>query len=263
MSDQLLQRMQTLNFEKTPFVLVTIVDARGSLPQEIGAKCLITKLGLIEGTIGGGKLEAWAIDKTKTLLGSNEKNFFCKLNLQKDIGMSCGGEVSLFFETHNNKMWNIAVFGAGHVAQALCNILTTLDCQVFCIDTREEWLNKLPSSHKIVKMLVGKYEQGLTQIPADSFVLIITKGHAFDLEILKLCLHYNFPFAGGIGSQSKAILIKNELKKLDFNKDQIDKFICPIGLQLGNNTPAEISISITAQLIAKRDEIYSQSIKNN
>ena len=64
-------------------------------------------------------------------------------NLQRDVGMTCGGVVKLFFETYNHSQWQIAIFGAGHVAAAVVHCLLPLECRVTCIDPREEWLDRL------------------------------------------------------------------------------------------------------------------------
>ena len=104
----------------TSFATVTLCSIRGSAPQIAGAKAIVTANGIEAGTIGGGKIEAVAIDYSQTLLRLGKSS--CELvtwNLQKDIGMTCGGEVTLLFETIARTTWPIVVFGAGHVAQAL------------------------------------------------------------------------------------------------------------------------------------------------
>ena len=58
--------------------------------------------------------------------------------------MTCGGTVSLFFESRNVTDWRIAVFGAGHVTQALARVLVQLPCRLTCIDPRDDWLAQLP-----------------------------------------------------------------------------------------------------------------------
>lgn len=60
--------------------------------------------------------------------------------------MTCGGVVTLLFEPFGPAPWRIALFGAGHVAQAVARLLVPLDCQVEVIDPRPEWLAKLPTA---------------------------------------------------------------------------------------------------------------------
>ncbi len=135
-----------LQTNKTQFVEIVLVSARGSTPANAGARAIVVASGIICGTVGGGKVEAKAISHAQNLLNSVENLVdFVIWNLQKDVGMTCGGEVKLYFEVHNHNAWKVAVFGAGHVAQALVPLLTTLDCAITCIDSRAEWLNRLLS----------------------------------------------------------------------------------------------------------------------
>src|SRR5687767_11572314 len=116
---------------------------------------LVTIEGRVFGTVGGGKIETRAIEEAKSLLTDSAapKTRFHQWSLEKDIGMTCGGTVRVYFEAFNVTRWNIVVFGAGHVAQALVPLLVQLDCRVTCIDPREEWLSRLPASPKLTKVL--------------------------------------------------------------------------------------------------------------
>src|SRR5437870_2328973 len=99
------------------FVVVTLVDAKGSAPQEIGSRLIVNTEGYFAGTVGGGKLEKAAIEKSMAMLENKTMTQLLEINLQTDLGMSCGGQVRLFFEAHNPATeWKIAIFGAGHVA---------------------------------------------------------------------------------------------------------------------------------------------------
>ena len=132
--------MSELMAAETPFVAVTVVDTMGSVPQDRGAKMIVTADGLHFGTVGGGKVETKAIAESQAMLRGEtaETTKFAQWSLNKDVGMTCGGIVKLFFESHNVGRWKIVVFGAGHIANAVVNLLVHLDCAVTCIDPREE-----------------------------------------------------------------------------------------------------------------------------
>src|SRR6185437_11288440 len=119
------EHVNNLIADKIPFVCVIMVDANGSIPQEIGTKMLVTGGGLYFGTVGGGKVEKKAIEEAQQLLSNNtaKSTHFVNWSLSRDVGMTCGGAVKLYFETHNHNRWNIVVFGAGHIANALINLL--------------------------------------------------------------------------------------------------------------------------------------------
>ena len=114
-----LQKVQELIAEQTPFVIVTMVDARGSAPQIIGAKAIITSHGIVSGTVGGGKVEAKTIQHAQSILAASDGRT-CDLltwNLQTDVGMTCGGEVKFFYEVFVQNDWKLSIFeiGRAHV----------------------------------------------------------------------------------------------------------------------------------------------------
>ncbi|MCA9135851.1 MAG: XdhC family protein [Planctomycetales bacterium] len=252
------QKLTALLQSEMPFATVTLVDIRGSAPQIVGAKAIVTSLGIESGTIGGGKIEAAAIRHAQQLLRCEIGTScdFVTWNLQTDIGMTCGGEVKLFFEVHGKIDWPIAVFGAGHVAQVLVPMLTQLHCRLTCIDPRADWLAKIPDHPKLVKRCAEHPQDLVAELPPNTFFVLISKGHATDLPVLAQILESrDAPYIGVIGSPQKASVLRRELKQMNLPAIKIDSFICPIGLAIGNNTPAEISISVIAQLIQKRDEL--------
>lgn len=249
------EKAQALKKEQKSFVMVTMVEAIGSAPQVAGAKCLVSLDGLEAGTVGGGKVEARAIEKAKEILkGETKKNapVLVEWNLQKDIGMTCGGVGKFLFEHFPASPWNIAIFGAGHVSQALSRVLSKLECQVHVIDDREEWASKLEGV-KVHKTSDAK--EAVSLFNENTFFISMTKGHAFDVPFLVEVFRQfpNAPYIGAIGSKSKANAIKKDLDQLGVGQDFLDRLRIPLGLPLGNNTPEEISISITAQLLQVRD----------
>jgi xanthine dehydrogenase accessory factor len=115
-----IERLAELSKSGAPFVSVTMVEAVGSTPQDAGTKMLVDRSGLAFGTVGGGKVENQAIQFAKQMLGekTTPAGRLVEWNLQRDVGMTCGGVVKLYFEAFNHQAWRIVVFGAGHVAQA-------------------------------------------------------------------------------------------------------------------------------------------------
>ncbi len=237
-----------------PFCVVTLIDVRGSAPQVVGAKAIVGLDGIVSGTVGGGKIEAAAIAHAQELLNTRRANDWVTWNLQTQIGMTCGGEVKLFFEVHTRTTWPIVVFGAGHVSQALVRLLLTLDCHVSCVDTRAEWLSKLPEHPKLTKLLTSEPSQLVCQQPDNAYFVLMSKGHASDLPVLvEILRNRQAPFVGVIGSQQKASVLRRDLQARELPAELVQAFHCPIGLDIGNNTPAEIAISIVAQLLTFRD----------
>lgn len=254
---ELLSRLIELQKARTPFVEIILVDARGSTPAPVGARALINKNGLFAGTVGGGKVEAKAIAHALAMLETptGVRSDFLTWNLQRDVGMTCGGEVKLYFERHFNASWKIAVFGAGHVAQELVPLLCRLDCQVYCIDPREEWLAKITDHPSLTKKCLPEPYRAVADLPAETQIVLMTQGHATDFPILREILATRqAPYLGVIGSLSKALVLKRDLADAGIDEEKRNSFFCPVGLPIGNSSPMEIAISITAQLIAHRDK---------
>jgi xanthine dehydrogenase accessory factor len=255
MNEEFLVQLATLRESSTACVVVTMVSVRGSAPQEVGARIIVGSLGLLYGTVGGGKIEAKAIQSAKELLDLDNNHHFVEWNLQTDVGMTCGGVVGLFFEKILPLSdWKIAVFGAGHVSQELVRLLIKLDCDITCIDPRSEWLDKLPEHFRLKKIQTDDMKSVLKTLHPKTFITSVTMGHAFDLPILKEAMTmFNFPYIGAIGSDSKARVLKVDLKKSGVDEQWVEKLNCPIGEAFGNNHPVEIAFSIVAQLMKERD----------
>lgn len=240
-----------------PCVAVTIVDASGSVPNERGAKMIVTAEGRVAGTVGGGKVEKRTIEEAQQLLGDvlRRNTHFVQWNLNKDIGMTCGGSVKLYFEAFNVGTWRIVIFGAGHVANALVNILLQLDCEITCIDPREEWLSRLPESPRRRTVVTQDMPSQVSSIPEGAYVVLMTMGHTTDKPILLEILRSDrrFPYVGVIGSKAKAVRLRKDVLEAGLPAEAQHAFFCPIGLPFGSNDPAEIAVSVAAQLIAERD----------
>jgi len=262
MSKDWLESLSELNAQKQPSVVITLIRSEGSVPQELGAKAIVTENGLHFGTIGGGRVEAkaieFAIDLLRQLAQSSDKDFartkILEWNLVKDVGMTCGGTITFLFEVFALPAWKIVVFGAGHVAQELVPLLCRLDCQITCVDERADWLERLRDHRKLNKIHSSSPAELVPQFPENTFFVLMTQGHRTDLPILYKILQGRLPpYVGVIGSASKALVLRKDLAKLGIPPALAESFHCPMGLPIGNSTPAEIAISITAQLIGIRD----------
>jgi len=250
------EEIARLHREGKDTVVVTVIEARGSTPTDVGSKLIATLDGLHSGTVGGGKIEARVLTETASLLTSGPSTVVHRWNLQRDIGMTCGGEMTLLFEKVSaNPPWHLVIFGAGHVVQALIRVLLPLACRIDCIDTRADWLEKLPTASNLTPHHLATFEDGVRLLGEKSFVLSITKGHASDFPVLRdvLQCETQVPYLGVIGSQSKRAVLLRELKEANIPAERLETLICPLGLPIGSNDPHEIAISISAQLLQVRD----------
>ena len=252
------EQVVALESEGTPFVLVTLVEATGSTPQDAAAKMIVTSEGPSRGTVGGGRVEAAAQRLALEMLAAADgRPRFESWTLKGDVGMTCGGAVKLYFEPHFGPgPWHIAVFGAGHVAQALVPVLLPLPCRVTCADPRPEWLGRLPRASNLAAVQCDHPADLVPSLPDGSFLVVMTMGHTTDRPILRRALtERSFPFIGVIGSAAKAEILRRELAAEGVAPELAARFRCPVGLDFGTNHPHEIALSVAAQLLTERDRL--------
>jgi xanthine dehydrogenase accessory factor len=253
----LIERLAELAATGHPFVLVTLVETVGSTPQDVGTKMLVDAGGLRFGTVGGGRVEERAIAAARELLADPAAPA-CRLvewNLQRDVGMTCGGVVKLLFEAYHIRPWRVVVFGAGHVAQAVVRCLLLLDCRVVCIDPRPEWLARLPDSPQLERVMLAEPRDWVANLRDDDFIVCMTMGHRSDMPVLEALLRRGLAprYLGVIGSAAKRAVLVRELGAAGIEPRVIDRLRCPIGLPLGSNQPGEIAVSFVAEILQVRD----------
>ena len=236
--------------------LVTIVSSNGSTPQRVGAKMLVFGDGRIVGTVGGGCYEHDAIGVAKQVLASRKARTV-KYDLNDDFaeetGLVCGGQMEVFIEPIEASP-SVYIFGAGHVGFYLGRLSQEAGFGVHVIDDRAAFANaeRFPKAASIV---VDDIPQWLatTTIPATAYVVIVTRGHRNDLDVLREIAPRDLRYIGLIGSRAKvARLYEAVVAEGRIAPQQLERIHAPIGLDIGAVTPQEIAVSIAAELIAVR-----------
>ena len=146
------------------------------------------------------------------------------------------------------------IFGAGHVSKETAAILDMIEFETVVIDDREEFPNNERFPNSKIVVLDSFEEIGDLGIDDDSYILIITRGHLYDYNVLEWSLKTNAYYIGMIGSSTKIEMSYEKLKKEGFTQEDIDRVHAPIGIKLAAKTPAEIAVSIAGQLINERGE---------
>jgi len=148
----------------------------------------------------------------------------------------------------------VLVFGAGHVSRSLAAVAHITGFSVSVIDDRADFANRerFPDSDEVlvVDPIAAYFEQHA--VTNSDMIVIVTRGHLADQEVLERALQTNAGYIGMIGSRRKRELIYRSLREKGFGEDQIARISSPIGLSIGAETPEEIAVSITAELIQKR-----------
>ena len=288
----------------TPAVWVCVSDAKGSVPRERGAMMVVTAQRAW-GTIGGGHLELKSIEVAREMLALNvEKATRRHFPLGPALGQCCGGAVDMalipvheidraalaqlqMIEQLGGRFvvervldtgaqlvmpldfdpWSIWVFGAGHVGQAIVQVLATLPCQVVWIEGRDAMRPEhVPSNVRLVETDDPAGEACV--IPSNADVLVLTHSHALDLDIcLGLIKRDDLAYIGLIGSKTKGATFKRRFEQRGYSGAAIARIHCPIGQPqlrtelstgLTNKHPGVIAVGVAADLIERRQKRYGE-----
>lgn len=233
-------------------VLCTVTEELGSTPRSRGASMWVRPDGSISGTIGGGLVEYEAIQQALELLASGEPNTTWRKNLTEKEGMACGGAATVYMEVLGRED-DLVIFGAGHVGKAVAELGAFCGFRVIVWDEREEFANlqKIPRAKTIACPIEEIYENGI-KLHERSYVVIMTRGHALDSEVVTITDKQPGAYYGMIGSRSKIATVRKQLLEQGVSEEHLDRIHKPIGLPLKAETPEEIAVSVLAELIAVR-----------
>ncbi len=236
------------------YVLVTLLQDKGSTPRDAGTKMVVTADSCYD-TIGGGNLEFKVTHNARNLLIRKDKNTSIEsFPLSTKTGQCCGGATEVLYEIHASHSQQVAVFGAGHVAQSLVPILAQLPLQILWIESRAEYLpKKTPSNVTLVHN--EEPDTQVTGLNDNCWLVVMTHLHQLDFDIVHKALRRpNLPYVGMIGSKTKAKRFHYRLSQRGISESQLARFVSPIGdLSIPGKRPVEVSVSIAAQLIQMLD----------
>ncbi len=238
-----------------PAALATVVGRSGSAPQVVGARLLLRADGTLVGTVGGGAIEAQVLDACRATLRDGSPNMV-KAHLVRDLGMCCGGSMEVFVE-YLDAQARLVLIGGGHVAQALAPVARAVGFRVVVLDDREDMLAH-PAFEADRRELadVDELDAVLPDLGERDYVVIATRDHARDEQALALLLRRPHRYVGMIGSRRKvhAIVARIVRREQELGRDTPDmsRLRAPVGLALGGRTPAEIAVSIVAELLSDR-----------
>jgi xanthine dehydrogenase accessory factor len=235
--------------------LVTIVAARGSTPQRVGAKMLVYGDGRTVGTIGGGCYEHDAFWKAREALGSGRARTV-KYELSDDFaeesGLICGGQMEVFIEPVEPAP-EVYVFGAGHVGAHLTRMAHDTGFRVHLVDDREKFADPSMFPEGVTVEAADIPEWLATHpLPPSAYAVIVTRGHRHDLDALRTLAGQRLRYLGLIGSRAKVRRVFDALVAEGAATDALAAVHAPIGLDIGAVTPQEIAVAILAELIAVR-----------
>ena len=232
--------------------IATIVATKGSTPREVGAKMLIRENGKMLGTIGGGCMEGEVWQEAMKVIKANKPktvHFDLTGRAAEESGMICGGVMDIYIEPIVPTP-KVFIFGGGHVSLFVSKMSHMIGFQVAVIDDRPHFANKerFPEADEVI---AEEFPFALPKLLVNpsAYLVIVTRGHAYDQEVLEWALSKEVKYVGMIGSRKKIQAVFQNLKEKGFNPEQLQRVHAPIGLNIGALTPEEIAVSIVAEMI--------------
>jgi xanthine dehydrogenase accessory factor len=210
--------------------------------------------GRTVGTIGGGCYEHDAFWKAKEAIESGQPSLV-KYELSDDFaeenGLICGGQMEVYIEPLAAAPY-LYVIGAGHVGWHLARLAHEVGFKVHVLDDREKFANaeRFPDARVVVDDIPSWL--AAESMAAGAYAAVITRGHQHDLSALRSLVTRDLKYLGMIGSRAKVVRVYDALLAEGVPLETLAKVHAPIGLDIGAVTPAEIALSIVAEMVAVR-----------
>ncbi|SHF54873.1 xanthine dehydrogenase accessory factor [Modicisalibacter ilicicola DSM 19980] len=235
-----------------PHALASVVGTAGSTPREPGAKMVITANEVFD-TLGGGTFEYQVIDSAREALSRGENGPRLEaFALGGRSGQCCGGYVHVLIELFAGAEMTIALFGAGHVGQALVALMTPLPWRVFWHDSRSGAFPAWAEGQPRLECLPGPDPAAaVAALPPGAHVLVMTHDHGEDRALIDALLaRGDCASIGLIGSDSKWASFQRRLRDAGHAEAALGQVRCPIGIPGARGKhPYEIALAVMAELL--------------
>ncbi|GAB6137888.1 XdhC family protein [Halanaerobaculum tunisiense] len=236
--------------EKSVIGTITAVESTSDFESNpVGSKLLVNQSDRI--VYPANRMELWQV------IMDNIGSFNSLIDLQQPVlnkvQVDQKTEVEVYFEPVIEEP-RLVIFGAGHVAQSLAQVGKMTDFKVTVMDDRQDMVTRerYPKADKLVCADFDNYLQDL-KIKENDYLVIVTRGHQHDYDVLREVITSKAKYIGMIGSSRKVKILFNQFRAEEgFSQELIDKVHAPIGVDIGSETPAEIAISIIAEIISIR-----------
>ena len=234
--------------------LATVAKVTGSAPREAGTKMVIFEDGRIAGTVGGGKFESLVIEEAQKAMTTGKpvlKTYPLHEASDESFGAICGGEVTVFIEPQARPPL-FCLIGAGHCSRALAKFASQCGFAITVLDDRADLLG-LPHFDSSVRCLSEPSAEAFVRAykwsERDALVLV-SRNYHLDRDALAAALEKGgMGYLGMIGSKKKVLTVFDELSKRGISREALARVRAPIGVNIGADSPAEIAVSVLAEVI--------------
>jgi len=238
------------------YAVATVVKTEGNTPRSAGAKMLVMADGTTHGTVGGGIVEKQAIADCMNAIRSGQTMLRTYSAISPEIvekGMVCGNHMTIFIEPGERQPY-LYLCGCGHVAQAVLPLAKSMGYYVVAIDARdisgyEAVLKPADELH-----ILDSFDKigDLDFVPGAAFIAC-SFSHKTDGDILNVILSREPSYVGMLGGKPKIRALFAKLKENGYSEEVLKRIHAPIGLDIGGEKPAEIAVSIMAEILAARN----------
>lgn len=235
-----------------PVVLATIVETARSVPRHAGTKMVVRADGSTIGTIGGGEIESLVRDESLTAL-KNRRPLLLRYTLEDpetgDPGI-CGGTMTVYLEPYMTPR-TVYVIGAGHVGRSVVDLADWLGYRTVVIDDRADLVTEETMPNADFRF-TGSVLDALGEHPVDdsTAVVVVTRSHELDAEIVPILLDTPAPYIGVMGSTRRWETTRGALIDQGVAAQKLERVHVPIGLEIHAETVEEIAVSIMSEIIA-------------
>jgi xanthine dehydrogenase accessory factor len=249
------EEMARLRKEGKRAALATIIQIRGSVPSFETAKILVREDGSTLGTVGGGCVEndVWKAAR-QVMFEEKPRRLLFDLTDSSNLeaGLICGGKVEIFIEPILATP-TAYIFGAGHISKYISKVATVAGFNTVVVDNRPQYANteRFPEA---VQIYSESFEEAFEKIRPNefSYLVIVTRGHLEDQNVLRWAVQTKARYIGMIGSKFKKKALFQNLTDEGISQEQLSRVFTPMGVDINAILPEEIAVSIVAQMIAVR-----------
>ena len=234
-----------------PCALATVAATKGSVPRHPGAKMIVYTDGSISGTVGGGKFESLVIAQALECLAKKEtllKTWPLREDQPDSFGAICGGEVSVLIEPQL-PAHRLVIVGGGHCAQAIAKLAAECGFHVTALEDRADILEQCEAAHQRLTYPAPAYIASRPWDKNDALV-IVSRHYDIDRAALAAALKTGgIGYIGMIGSRRKVLQVYDQVKTEGITAEQLAAVHAPLGLDIGSDSPAEIAVSVLAEIL--------------
>ncbi len=202
-----------------------------------GGKAIVRGDGSVEGNLGAGSSEPILRDQAQASIKEKKSR---TIDLEEDV--------RVFFDVLSAEN-RLLVCGAGHIAIPLARFAREVGFKVTVLDDRAEFAN--PARFPHCDVIAEEFSTALRDFPLSltTYVVVITRGHVHDADCLLEILNRDTAYTGLIGSRRRVRFVLDMLEKKGIPRKRLQEIFTPIGTPIGAESPAEIALSITAELV--------------